>query len=112
LAETRTGKRFKLELPIRIHHSDSARAHKGLTENLSAAGVFIHANAKFRAGSRVNFEITLPAEFIGSERDVAVQCSGRVVRTEAKKSKGQTKRGVACVIDRYKFVRKNRGKGC
>jgi len=112
LAETRTGKRFKLELPIRIHYADSARAHKGLTQDLSAAGVFIHANAKFRAGSRVNFEITLPAEFIGAERDVEVQCSGRVVRAQAKKTKGRAKQGVACVIDRYKFVRKARGKRC
>ena len=32
-------------------------------------------------------------------------CKGRVVRSEEKTKKG-SKRGVACVIDQYKFVRK------
>lgn len=111
MPEARTGKRFKLSLPIRIHQAHSNRKHEGVTQDLSAAGVYIRANARFRAGSVVNFEITLPAAIIGANRDVAVQCSGRVVRTETKKGRGRGKRGVACIIDRYKFVRKARARG-
>ncbi len=115
MSEARTGKRFKVELPIRINQADSGRGHDGITQDLSAAGVYIRANARFRAGSRVNFVITLPAAVIGADRDVSVQCSGRVVRAEASKGRGKAKRGVACIIDRYKFVRKSRARraaGC
>jgi len=56
--EARTGKRFPLELPIKIHQETSGDS-KGVTGNLSAAGVFIRADASLAIGSPVEFEITL-----------------------------------------------------
>ena len=110
MAESRTGQRFKLQLPIRIQQANAQRRHQALTYDLSAAGVFINAKLPFRVGSRVNFDITLPAPIIGASNDVKIQCSGRVVRIEDK-SKAKKRRGVACIIDRYRFVRRSKRSG-
>jgi PilZ domain len=120
--EARTGKRFPLELPIKIHGKggdDSAT-----TGNMSAAGVYIMADLDLAIGSNIEFDITLPANVLGTPGDVEVHCTGRVVRKDAsaaaagansnstskRKSKSKSKQnGVACVIDQYKFIRKSKG---
>jgi hypothetical protein len=102
VSETRTGKRFDLKLPISIEASDSANKLDGTTDNLSAAGVFLHANTHLEVGSKVSFEILLPREMTGGKGDVKLQCHGTVVRTESGEAE---KTGVACVIDGYEFVR-------
>ncbi len=107
MSEARTGKRFPLELPIKIHKSDEAGQHAGVTGNLSAAGVYIRADAALEVGSAVEFEIALPPEVTGAKEPVVVQCRGRVVRTDepAGGANSTEARGVACVIDSYDFVR-------
>jgi hypothetical protein len=114
--EARTGKRFPLELPIKIHGKggdDSAT-----TGNMSAAGVYIMADLAI--GSNIEFDITLPAKVLGTPGDVEVHCTGRVVRKDASAAaaagansnsskKKKSKSGVACVIDQYKFIRKSKG---
>jgi hypothetical protein len=106
VSEARTGKRFPLELPIKIH-KDNERASsdaKGTTGNLSAAGVYIRADASLEIGSPVEFEITLPPDVTGGQENVVIQCKGRVVRTDPTGASEDGK-GVACVIDSYEFVR-------
>ncbi len=105
--EARTGKRFPLHLPIKIHREDTAADTSGTTGNLSAAGVYIRSDAALEVGSPVEFEITLPPEVTGGKDNVVIQCRGRVVRTdEPNGSAGSGEnRGVACVIDSYEFVR-------
>ncbi len=104
MSEKRTGKRFPLELPIKIHKAEGNKGeHAGVTGDLSAAGVYIRADASLEVGSNVEFEITLPPEVTGSKENVVVQCRGRVVRTD--EPAGAESRGVACVIDSYDFVR-------
>ncbi|HXY15953.1 MAG TPA: PilZ domain-containing protein [Terriglobales bacterium] len=107
VSEARTGKRFPLELPIKIHKTEEAGQHAGVTGNLSAAGVYIRADAALDVGSNVEFEIALPPEVTGAKEPVVVQCRGRVVRTDEPAS-GDAKdtRGVACVIDSYDFIRR------
>ena len=115
--EARTGKRFDLELPIKIHGKggdDSAT-----TGNMSAAGVYFMADLDLAIGSNIEFDITLPAKVLGTPGDVEVHCTGRVVRKDASAaaagansnstSKRKKKNGVACVIDQYKFIRKSKG---
>jgi hypothetical protein len=102
--EARTGKRFPLELPIKIHHGDTGRDDKGITGNLSAAGVYIRADSSMQIGSPVEFEITLPPEMTGGQENVTIECKGRVVRSDETGAGGEG-RGVACVIDSYEFVR-------
>jgi hypothetical protein len=106
MSEARTGKRFPLELPIKIHQTDESGDHSGVTGNLSAAGVYIKADASLEIGSAVEFEIVLPPEVTGATENVLVQCRGRVVRKDAPEGAGSDAQGVACVIDSYDFVRK------
>ena len=107
MSEARTGKRFPLHLPIKIHREDTADDASGMTGNLSAAGVYIRADASLEVGSPVEFEITLPPEVTGGKDDVVIQCRGRVVRTDEPNASAESgdHRGVACVIDSYEFVR-------
>ena len=106
MSEARTGKRFPLELPIKIHKQDSAGDASGVTGNLSAAGVYIRADAALDVGSPVEFEITLPADAIGGKENIRIQCRGRVVRKDAPAgSDPADAHGVACVIDSYEFIR-------
>jgi hypothetical protein len=83
---------------------------------VSAAGVYIKADAELEVGSEVEFDIILPAQVIGGDKDVQVRCHGRVVRTEPKakaanasggssEPEEEEKPGVACIIEHYKFVR-------
>lgn len=105
MTEARTGKRFPLELPIKIHKEDVTTEASGITGNLSAAGVYIRSDAALDVGSPVEFEITLPPEVTGGKEDVVIQCRGRVVRTDEPAGSAGENRGVACVIDSYEFVR-------
>ncbi len=103
----RTGKRFPLSLPITIRSKRSSKNENALTRNVSAAGVYIQANANLEVGATIEFDITLPPEVVGSTKSVDIHCKGRVVRLDGEKAKGKkAKSGVACVIDHYKFVRK------
>jgi len=52
-------------------------------------------------GSRIEFNISLPASVLGTPNDVNVQCVGRVVRC----SEEGPRRAVAAVIDEYRFER-------
>ncbi|MGA8765189.1 MAG: PilZ domain-containing protein [Candidatus Sulfotelmatobacter sp.] len=104
MSEARTGKRFPLELPIKIHKENTSGDSEGLTGNLSAAGVYIRADASLEIGSPVEFEITLPPDVTGGQEHIVIQCKGRVVRTDQTGSSDEG-RGVACVIDSYEFIR-------
>jgi PilZ domain len=104
VSEARTGKRFPLELPIKIHKEGASGEAKGTTGDLSAAGVYIRADAAMEVGSPVEFEITLPPDVTGGQENVVIQCKGRVVRSDPTGSSPDGK-GVACVIDSYEFVR-------
>jgi hypothetical protein len=104
VSEARTGKRFPLELPIKVHKEGTGGDAMGLTGNLSAAGVYIRADASLDVGSPVEFEITLPPDVTGGQENVVIQCKGRVVRTDPSGT-SEEGRGVACVIDSYEFVR-------
>lgn len=113
MTDARTGKRFPLELPIQIHATDSPEEQPGMTGNVSAGGVYIRAevppgqestDTEWSEGAKVEFDITLPAKEVAAQEDVRVHCKGRVVRVE--KIEGEeARRGVACVIDTYEFVR-------
>jgi len=107
VTEARTGKRFPLHLPIKIHSEDTASGASGTTGNLSAAGVYIRADSALEVGSPVEFEITLPPEMTGGKQDVTIHCRGRVVRTDEPSAGAALaeSRGVACVIDSYEFIR-------
>ena len=96
---------FRWNCRLRFIKKTPLAKHSGMTGNLSAAGVYIRADASLEMGSTVEFEITLPPEMTGAKEDVVIQCRGRVVRTDESSGDPTEARGVACVIDSYDFVR-------
>ena len=53
MSDARTGKRFPLELPIKIHKGEASGESSGVTGNLSAAGVYIRADAALEVVRRM-----------------------------------------------------------
>jgi len=106
LSELRTGKRFPLSLPITIRGKKVLKGKTAKTTDVSAAGVYIEADADLEVGTKIEFDILLPAKVAGTDTDVEIVWKGRVVRINSSGKAKQRKAGVACVIDQYKFVRK------
>jgi hypothetical protein len=111
IPELRTGQRFPLQLPIAISNQQSTRA-EATTANVSASGVYVRSARPLKVGASITFDIKLPSQALGTKRDVKIRCSGRVVRAESssqvprtKKSAQEKLRGMACVIDQYRFIR-------
>ena len=111
MPDLRTGQRFPLQLPIAISDGQSAHKNQGTTTNVSAAGVYVRAQRPLRVGSKITFDINLPGPVLGTAHDVKIRCAGRVVRAESsrvprtKPAVREKLRGMACVIDQYRFVR-------
>lgn len=93
---SRSSVRFPLKLPLTIRTND-AREHFAETADISAGGVLFHTKAALDVGTVICFRIVLSAIVLGTDTDVLVNCSGRVVR--ALDDKG--KKSVAAVIDEY-----------
>lgn len=95
--------RFPIKLPIFVKSKTGDSATE--TENISANGVLFQMDSDMPVGSPVDFTISLPAEIVGTQEDVRVDCRGRVVRSFAE---GQ-RVGVGVVIDEYHFKRNLQG---
>jgi len=99
--EMQSAVRFPIKLPISVKSgSGESRAE---TQNISANGVLFQViDAEMPVGSLVDFTISLPADIVGAETDVRVDCRGRVVRSV----EDSGRRGVGVVIDEYRFDRR------
>lgn len=91
--------RFPINLPVAV--KSGAGEQRTETSNISANGVLFQVDADMPVGSMVNFTISFPAEVVGSDNDVRVDCRGRVVRSFEEDGR----RGVGVVIDEYHFER-------
>jgi len=103
--------RFPIKLPVALKSAVNQSGVTGQsavigrtveTENISANGVLFRMDADVPVGSAVDFTISLPADVVGAEADVQVDCRGRVVRSFADGGR----RGVGVVIDEYRFERR------
>lgn len=92
--------RFPIKLPISVK-SRSGESHTE-TENISANGVLFQIDSDMPVGSSVDFTISLPADVVGADADVQLDCRGRVARSFMEDGR----RGVGVVIDEYKFERR------
>ncbi len=79
MIDSRSSVRFPLRLPITVRT----------------------VGAPLEVGTEIRFRIVLPAVVLGTDTDVLVNCTGRVVR--ALNDSGKT--SVAAVIDEYCFER-------
>lgn len=92
--------RFPIKLPVALKSGASGKMAE--TQNISANGVLFRMDADVPVGSAVDFIISLPADVVGAEADVRVDCRGRVVRS----FEDDGRRGVGVVIDEYRFERR------
>ncbi len=92
--------RFPIHLPLVV----KSKLGESLTQtqNISSNGVLFHVDAEMPVGAPVDFTISLPADVLGAESDVRVDCRGRVVRSYD----DDGGRGVGVVIDEYRFERR------
>jgi PilZ domain len=91
--------RFPLHLSASV--KSDGTAYSAWTENISANGVLFAMEKDVPVGSMVDFTILLPADIVGTRRDVQIDCRGRVVRS----FEDQGRRGVGVVIDEYQIER-------
>jgi len=91
--------RFPLQLPVALQAND--RTDEGVTHNISAGGVLIHCKEEHPVGSTVRFSICMPAQALGSDQDVLVECTGRVARCTPEGSHV----AIGVIIDEYRISR-------
>ncbi|MGA2353286.1 MAG: PilZ domain-containing protein [Terriglobales bacterium] len=109
-ADVQGAPRFPIKLPVALKSANNQAGVPGQgmagetveTENISANGVLFRMDADVPVGSPVDFTISLPADVVGAEADVQVDCRGRVVRS----FDDGGRRGVGVVIDEYRFERR------
>jgi c-di-GMP-binding flagellar brake protein YcgR len=98
--DLRSAMRFPIKLPVEVR-ADEAAQLQAETKDISAGGVLFYMDTAMEVGSRIEFNISLPAAVLGTPNDVNVLCVGRVVRC----SEEGSRRAVAAVIDEYRFER-------
>lgn len=95
----RNAVRFPLHLPVTLKTPNDE--HHAETIDISAGGILFRSDTEIAIGSAVEFTVAMPGDVLGSDRDIMVNCQGRVVRC----SQDPAGRSIAVVIDEYKFER-------
>jgi hypothetical protein len=99
--EMQSAPRFPIKLPVSVKSKSGEQ--RAETENISANGVLFQVvDADMPIGSAIDFTISLPADIVGAEVDVRLDCKGRVVRN----FEDAGRHGVGVVIDEYRFDRR------
>jgi hypothetical protein len=97
--------RFPIKLPVALKSAGQpvgSRGKDGRDRKHFRQRRLFRMDADVPVGSAVDFTISLPADVVGAEADVQVDCRGRVVRSFADGGR----RGVGVVIDEYRFERR------
>ena len=97
--DVQSAARFPIKLPVAVKSDHGSQTAE--TQNISANGVLFQIESDMPIGSMVDFTISFPADVVGSDNDVRVDCRGRVVRSY----ENDGRRGVGVVIDEYHFER-------
>lgn len=106
MTERRTARRYDLSLPIiiRIPTERELDTQQGKTRDVSTRGLYFVVEQNLEAGSELDITLTLPAE-ITHGTEVFVRALGKVVRVEQRMEDGNSRMGVAAVIERYDIIR-------
>jgi c-di-GMP-binding flagellar brake protein YcgR len=106
MTERRTARRYDLTLPISIRFASESLVSRqdGRTLDISTRGLYFIVSQDLQAGSELDITLTLPAE-VTHGSDVLVRAQGKVVRVEPRLEEGETRMGVAAVIERYDIMR-------
>src|SRR5512133_1491242 len=101
--ERRVMRRFEIRLPALVKLTGNGfQELLTETQNVSARGIFFYVDRPIAFGSKVEITLTLPSQITLAEA-VRVRFTARVVRIEA--SNGNSRAGVAAVIEEYEFLR-------
>jgi c-di-GMP-binding flagellar brake protein YcgR len=106
MTERRTARRYDLSLPviIRLPVDKESSSKNGKTRDISTRGVYFTVDEDLSDGAELDITLTLPSEVTrGSE--VFIRAMGKVVRVDKKPENGNSRVGVAAVIERYEIVR-------
>ena len=111
MTERRTARRYDLTLPVSIRSAAElvAGRQEGKTRDISTRGLYFIVTQELSAGSELDITLTLPGE-ITHGSDVLVRAQGKVVRVEPRLEDGETRMGVAAVIERYDIIRRENQK--
>jgi c-di-GMP-binding flagellar brake protein YcgR len=106
MTERRTARRYDLSLPIiiRVPTERALDTQQGKTRDISTRGLYFVVAENLEAGSQLDITLTLPAE-ITHGTEVLVRALGKVVRVERRMEDGNSRMGVAAVIERYDIIR-------
>jgi hypothetical protein len=106
MTERRTARRYDLSLPIiiRVPAEVAPDSQQGKTRDISTRGLYFVVDQNLESGSQLDITLTLPAE-ITHGAEVFVRALGKVVRVERRMEDGDTRMGVAAVIERYDIIR-------
>jgi hypothetical protein len=93
-------------MTVRNAVDTSAGSRSGRTRDISTRGVYFMMDQDLESGAELDMTLTLPAE-ITRGTEVLVRAQGRVVRVDRHEegSNGQSRVGVAAVIERYDIIR-------
>ena len=110
-SERRTARRYDLTLPVSIRFAAESLVNRreGKTRDISTRGLYFVIAQEMQEGSEVDITLTLPAE-ITRASDVFVRAQGKVVRVEHRLEDGESRQGVAAVIERYDIIRGEPGR--
>jgi c-di-GMP-binding flagellar brake protein YcgR len=106
MTERRTARRYDLSLPviIRVPVEREISSRNGKTRDISTRGVYFTIEQDLSAGAELDITLTLPSEVTrGSE--VFIRAMGKVVRVDKRTEDGNSRIGVAAVIERYEIIR-------
>ena len=111
MTEHRTARRYDLSLPIiiRVPTEQELDTQQCKTRDVSTRGLYFVVEQNLKAGSELDITMTLPAE-ITHGTEVFVRALGKVVRVERRMEDGNTRMGVAAVIERYDIIRGEAGR--
>jgi c-di-GMP-binding flagellar brake protein YcgR len=106
MTERRTARRYDLTLPISIRFAAESMVSRqeGKTRDISTRGLYFVVPKDMEAGSDLDIMLTLPAE-VTHGGDVFVRAQGKVVRLEPRIEDGESRLGVAAIIERYDIIR-------
>jgi hypothetical protein len=111
MTERRSTRRYDLSLPIIIRTPAERKidSQYGKTRDISTRGLYFVVDENMESGSELDLTLTLPAE-ITRGSDVFVKALGKVIRVERRMEDGNSRMGVAAVIERYDIVRGEAGR--
>jgi len=91
----RSAVRFPISIPVHVETEEGF--FDAVTDNISACGLLFGGAVTLVSNTRLRLTLTMPAEVMGTSKDLLIQCLGRVVRQNGSGKDLRT----AATIDEY-----------